>query len=228
MDDTVIHTGITNVLFAAQLTFLQNAKTRKPLTGVGALYKALARGTESEAANPVFYVSNSAWNMYDLLRDFIDLNDMPKGPLLLCDIGLNSDSKNHKIDTVKSLLKRYPELPAILVGDSGQHDAQIYLEVAEVFPERVKAIYIRDVDPSEDSEYDISVDAIIARSEDLGIPFLRVIDSAMIAQHALSIGLLADSRMSEIRSDVESDRERETLAEEVMKTDLFNAGKKEN
>jgi hypothetical protein len=67
MDDTVIHTGITNLLLAAQLTFLNNAKTRKPLTGVGALYQNLTSAGSS--TNPIIYLSNSAWNMYDLLRD---------------------------------------------------------------------------------------------------------------------------------------------------------------
>ncbi|MEY3894753.1 MAG: hypothetical protein RLZZ214_272, partial [Verrucomicrobiota bacterium] len=44
LDDTVIHTGVTSLLLAAKLTFLENAKTRKPLDGVAALYQSLQRG----------------------------------------------------------------------------------------------------------------------------------------------------------------------------------------
>lgn len=35
----------------------------------------------------------------------------------------------------------------ILIGDSGQNDPEIYLQVIRDFPGRVKMIYIRDVDP---------------------------------------------------------------------------------
>lgn len=215
MDDTVIHTGITNVLVAAQLTFLHNAKTRKPLAGVGGLYQSLVRGSDGERINPVFYVSNSAWNMWDLLRDFLDLNDLPAGPLLLRDIGFEADTSDHKIETIRGLMKRYAKLPAILVGDSGQHDAEIYARVATEYPTRVKAIYVRDVDPDEPSDYDANVDRIIERSRDLGVPFLRVAHSADIASHAASIGLLPASEIDDVEGDVQRDKRRETLAEEA-------------
>ena len=43
----------------------------------------------------------------------------------------------------------YPELPFILIGDSGQHDPEVYLEALEQAPNRIKAIYIRNVsDPA--------------------------------------------------------------------------------
>lgn len=215
MDDTVIHTGITNMLVAAQLTFLHNAKTRKPLTGVGGLYRSLAAGTQSRPVNPVFYVSNSAWNMYDLLRDFIDLNDLPDGPLLLRDIGLNADTDDHKITSIRHIMSRHDHLPAILVGDSGQHDAEIYARIAKEFPGRVQAIYIRDVDPEEKSDYDGQVDAIIADSSG-DVPFLRVADSSEIAHHATRIGLLPGSEVDDVERDVEVDRNRESLAESVV------------
>jgi phosphatidate phosphatase APP1 len=217
MDDTVIHTGITNILVSAQLTFLYNAKTRKPLLGVGELYRSLALGTQGEPHNPVFYVSNSAWNMFDLLRDFLDLNDLPAGPLLLRDIGFNANSSDHKIDSLRRLLSRFPELSAVLVGDSGQHDAAIYATAAREFPGRVRAIYIRDVDPETDSKYDVNVDGLIADSQKLGIPFLRVRDSSQIADHARTIGLVSEADISEIEAGVELDRQRDSVMEEATK-----------
>jgi phosphatidate phosphatase APP1 len=33
----------------------------------------------------------------------------------------------------------------ILVGDSGEHDADIYIEIAESHPDRILAIYLRSV-----------------------------------------------------------------------------------
>lgn len=214
MDDTVIHTGITNMLLAARLTFLHNAKTRKPLAGIGALYQSLVRGRHGdEPVNQVFYVSNSAWNLWDLLRDFIELNDLPAGPLLLRDIGIGSDTSDHKITAIRNLMRRYASLPVLLVGDSGQHDAEIYARIATEFPGRVMAIYVRDVDPDDHSEYDENVDRIIERSRDLGVPFLRVAHSAEIAEHAAAIGVLPATVVADVRSEVVRDRHRDTLGE---------------
>lgn len=205
VDDTVIHTGITDLLLAAQLTFLNNAKTRKPLAGAASLYREFSAGQAGLGANPVFYLSNSSWNMYDLLRDFLDLNDFPAGPLLLRDLGLGTDSSDHKIQTLQRLLARFDGLPVILIGDSGQHDAEIYAQVAVSHPERVAAIYIRDIDPDDDSNFDRKVDEIISQSRAQGIPFLRVRDSADVARHAAEIGLLPPGAVSEIANDVEND-----------------------
>ncbi len=96
IDDTIIHSSITNLLVAARLTFLHNARTRKPLEGVAALYRALHTQSLDPAArprNPVFYVSSSAWNLYDLLSDFIEVNGIPVGPILLRDLGLDDQDR---------------------------------------------------------------------------------------------------------------------------------------
>ena len=51
----------------------------------------------------------------------------------------------HKLREIKQLLDTYPHLPFILLGDSGQHDADIYAEVVRQRPGRIQVIYIRDV-----------------------------------------------------------------------------------
>ena len=81
IDDTILHSSILDWKTAAQLTFLHNARTRKPLQGVSKLYQALQAGVDGKARNPVFYVSSSPWNLYDLLDDFIELNAIPFGPV---------------------------------------------------------------------------------------------------------------------------------------------------
>ena len=211
VDDTVIHTGITDLLLAAQLTFLNNAKTRKPLAGAAALYREIARA--KDGSNPVLYVSNSGWNMYDLLRDFLDLNDFPKGPLLLRDLGFHSEEENtrsHKADTFRQLLERFPTLPVVMIGDSGQHDAELYAAAAREHPERVKAIYIRDVDPDSDSTHDTKVDRIISAHEG-SVPMLRGADSTVFAKHMAQIGLLSAEQILAVQASVERDLERDRL-----------------
>lgn len=209
IDDTVIHTHITDLLLAAQLTFLHNARTRKPLHGAAALYRTLVRGRANASVNPMFYLSNSGWNMYDLLHDFLDLNDFPAGPLLLRDLGLDAGTERHKAETLRALLKRFDPLPAVLVGDSGQHDAQIYAALAREHPGRIKAIYIRDVDPAGDSKHDSKVDAIIDESEALGVPFVRIAHSDEIAHHAAGLGLIPHAEIDAVERDVQADAARQ-------------------
>ncbi len=193
MDDTVLHTGITDLLTAARLTFLGNAKSRKPLPGVAGLYRALMAGGEGTATNPIFYVSNSGWNLYDLLDHFIEINDLPGGPLLLRDLGFNdrhASSREHKAETVRHLLERFTSLPVVLIGDSGQHDAEIYADIATSFPGRVLAIYVRDIDPRIDSPYDLDVDSVFDEFSGTQVPMVRGEDSRAFAEHMQTLGIL--------------------------------------
>lgn len=215
IDDTVLQTGITSVVTAAKLTFLHNARTRKPLDGAAVLYQWLQG---QPARNPVFYVSSSPRNLYDLLEDFMELNALPAGPMALRDIGLD-DTKvlktkghGHKLDKIRTLLQRCEGLPFILIGDSGQADAELYAEAAREFPGRILAIYIRDVDPDHDSAHDTKVDQHIAAVGD-SVPMLRVADSALIAEHLVEQGLLPRAAIDAVAAEVRRDEQRPTPTE---------------
>ncbi|MEO0731803.1 MAG: phosphatase domain-containing protein [Bacteroidota bacterium] len=152
IDDTILQTDVTSRLkLKAMLhTLLKNAGNRHAFAGVADFYQALATGADGKGFNPFFYVSNSPWNLYDLLLDFLHLNHLPRGPILLRDFGLPHEDatfhyRTHKADMVDKVLATYPDLPFILVGDSGERDADIYLEAARKHPGQIKAIYIRDV-----------------------------------------------------------------------------------
>lgn len=146
VDDTVLQTHVSQKLKMVWVTLSGSAFTRMTFEGTTELYRALAAGASGSGKNPVFYVSKSPWNLYDFLVDFLNHHDLPRGPLLLRDIGSPAPGPvDHKTAAVHSLLETYPRLPFILIGDSGERDAEIYLETAQRFPGRVKAIYIRDL-----------------------------------------------------------------------------------
>src|SRR5690606_32076573 len=136
-------------------TLFNNAHTRLPFAGVSEFYRALQSGRNGKRNNPFFYVSSSPWNLYDLLIDFLDLNNIPEGPLLLRDFGLDhnkagsSDHMGHKFKEIENILTTYPHLNFILIGDSGQDDPVIYKEVVKKYPNRILVIYIRDVQLSD-------------------------------------------------------------------------------
>ena len=148
MDDTVLQSEVTSFLRAARMVLLENALTRLPFPGVAAFYRALERGATGAEANPIFYVSSSPWNLYDVIDGFLEAQRIPAGPLLLRDWDLGRLSERHarhKGVVIREIFDTYPELPFLLVGDSGQEDPEIYAELVRERPGRVKAVYIRNV-----------------------------------------------------------------------------------
>lgn len=216
MDDTVLFTGVTSLLTAARLTFLDNARTRKPLPGVAGLYRSLSNNVGAPGPgrrNPIFYVSSSAWNLHDLLVDFLELNDIPEGPLLLQDLGFDENrffqaGHDHKKEKALRILEAYPDLPFILIGDSGQEDGRLYRDVVARRPGQVSAVYIRDVDPGERSERDALADERLEQIRQHDVPALRVEASDEIAAHATTLGLIDADQVPSIERDADRDRER--------------------
>jgi phosphatidate phosphatase APP1 len=186
IDDTIVHTDALHPLRMARTVFLGNALTRLPFEGVAEFYTALQRDSAGALANPIFYVSSSPWNMYDLLADFLVLHGIPRGPLLLRDWGLTptellpTDHHAHKQSAIRTILARYPHLPFILIGDDGQQDPEIYTAAAEAHPGRILAIYIRSVDTRAERAADIAT--LAARCAAAGVPLIAG-DTAAMAGH---------------------------------------------
>ncbi len=219
IDDTVLQSSIVEWKTAAQLAFLHNARTRKPLLGVARLYQALQAGVQADVRNPIFYVSNSPWNLYDLLDDFLELNAIPFGPLFLRKMGLHPEevmgggSGDHKLQRVRELIQRFPTLRWVLLGDSGQRDAETYSTIAQEFGDRIIAIYIRDVDTAPDSLRDQAVNGFIEKVAGTHVPMLLVADSIAIAEHARGLGLIDAAAIPAIATEVGRDAQRPTLGE---------------
>ena len=146
IDDTILKSDALSKRKAAQKILFGNAFTREAFEGVAEFYQAL-----HQEINPVFYVSSSPWNVYDVLLQFLELNDIPMGPLLLRDWGFSADEllpvhhAKHKLAMIRQILETYPDLPFLLLGDSGQEDPEIYSQIVSEFPKRIVGIYIRDV-----------------------------------------------------------------------------------
>ena len=210
IDDTVLVTGATSLLQTAWLTFLGNAYTRLPFAGVAAFYRALQSGPVTTLFNPIYYVSSSPWNLYDLLIDFFRIQGIPKGPILLRDLGLDPNllssgsHHTHKLAMIRKVLDVNPQLPFVLIGDSGQQDPEIYSQVVRENPDRIRAIYIRDVTPE---TRDASIRELIQTTNAHNVPMLLVGDTVAAAEHAAFLGLIDPDAIPEIRADRRADKE---------------------
>lgn len=196
IDDTVVQSDATHLLSMLRTVFLSNAHTRLPLPGMAELCRALFAGASGSAANPLFYVSSSPWNLYDLLSDFFHLHDIPIGPVLfLRDWGLDDIEQPsafhtaHKTAIIQQLLDFYTDLPFILVGDSGQHDPEIYHDVVCRYPGRIQAVYIRDV--LNRGEDDPRLRPLAEAMTAAGTAFVLAADALGMANHAAAQGWIA-------------------------------------
>jgi phosphatidate phosphatase APP1 len=95
IDDTVIQSDATALLRMARHLLLGNARTRMPFAGVAAFYRALQAARAAMRRIPLFYVSSSPWNLYDLLIEIFEHNGIPLGPLMLRDWGLTTRAAAH-------------------------------------------------------------------------------------------------------------------------------------
>lgn len=152
IDDTILHTGVTSFLKWRLLknSLFINAYKRIPLKGAPQFYQKLHLGKTGKNKNPIFYISNSPWNLYEYLKLFLDNNKFPKGPVLLRNFNslfqqATASEKPHKQKEIINILETYPQLKFILIGDSGEHDASIYTEIAAQFPDRILCIYLKSV-----------------------------------------------------------------------------------
>ena len=208
IDDTIIQTSATDILAMSRMVFLKNARSRLPFAGVSEFYKALQLGRNGKRNNPFFYVSSSPWNMYDLLKDYLDLNQIPAGPLLLRDFGLqdnkfiSSGHMGHKFKEIENIILTYPLLNFVLIGDSGQEDPVIYKEVVNKFPGRILAIYIRDVQLADREKIALDISTELKEFVEMVV----VDNTVEAAEHAAKIKLIFTDAIPEIIQDEKQDK----------------------
>jgi phosphatidate phosphatase APP1 len=194
IDDTVVRTEATQWLRMLRIVLLTSPHTRMPFQKVDELYHALQRGSDGQRQNPIFYLSSSPWNLFELLDEFFRVHGLPEGPLFLREWNasplrmLRMDHQSHKITRIRHLLRLYPRLPWVLIGDSGQEDPEIYRDAVREFPGRIRAVYIRSVTtPARDRQ----VREIAAEVRDLGSDLRLVREKTDAAAHAAEHGWIA-------------------------------------
>lgn len=218
LDDTVVKSDVLQIWKLLTNTFLKNSRTRLPFAGVAAFYQALQQGTAG-GFNPIYYVTSGPWNLFDVYWDFIETQKIPMGPLFMTDMGLTekrlikASRFEHKLGAIRELLATHPKLPFILIGDSGEKDAEIYGQVAVENPGRVLAIYIRDVSQK---RRDSEVQAIIKMVMSQGTDILLVEDTVAAANHAVEHGYILAEMLPDIRQERREDKPLPTPLEELV------------
>jgi phosphatidate phosphatase APP1 len=204
IDDTVIQADVARLLSMIADVAFGSAHTRAPFPGVAAFFRALHAGTGPEP-NPVFYVSNGPWNLYDVFEHFLELRGIPPGPVELRDWGppwtevRGVGRYEHKLESIRRIFRTLPDLPLLLIGDSGEDDPEIYRDLVREFPSRVPAVYIRDV--SRDPLRRREIAELAEEVSSAGSALVLAEDTLAAARHAAEHGWIEPAAVDAVSAE---------------------------
>lgn len=158
IDDTIKHTYVRDPAAMIRATF---AEPFRFVEGMGARYgQWLAQGEQVMGAGHLHFVSASPYQLFEPLRLGIvaagfpaatySLRELRMDVVDLAKIGLEQSSGaggagGMKAPIIGDMLARLPAWKVVLVGDSGEHDPEVYGRLAKRYPEQVVGVFIRDV-----------------------------------------------------------------------------------
>ncbi len=143
VDDTVRIAEVRHKPTLVERTFL---RPYEPVAGMAELYRRLAdRGAWFH------YVSGSPWQVAPLIEQFLTATRFPASVMHCRQISWdfwNSDpldTEEFKVATIRTLLDQFPNCPVLLIGDSGEHDPEVYSAITRSHADRLAGIWIRRV-----------------------------------------------------------------------------------
>ncbi|MCA9198796.1 MAG: DUF2183 domain-containing protein [Planctomycetales bacterium] len=145
IDDTIKLSDVADRRQLLRNTFLNDFRC---VSGMPLLYQEWA------AQGAAFhYVSSSPWQLFDSIHRLLSTSNFPEGSYHLRTIRLRDPSflrlfvarRSSKRRVIKSIFRLFPGRKFVLVGDSGEHDPEIYGSLGRLFPHQLHQILIRRV-----------------------------------------------------------------------------------
>ena len=167
IDDTLMQTGAFSIWRNLWTSVTGNVHTRLVFPDAVATMQAL-----SDLDASFFYVSSSPCNLHHYLQTIFSRSGLPDGPMFLRDLGVSRSQfitgthDAHKTDAIKAILSDNPQLDFVLVGDTGQHDAQIYASIVEQYQKRIRLVILRQ---SRGADLTADLQTDIRRIEESGV-----------------------------------------------------------
>lgn len=157
VDDTV---KVTEILQGAKVvvanTFFHPFRAAP---GMVERYRQLAENRDA-----VFhYVSGGPWQLYRFLDESFEQARLPRGTFHMKNVRKNlataaawedlkelaggGATQEQKLEAIRAIFEHFPDRTFLLVGDSGEHDPEIYRQILEDpdLGPRVEEVWIRDV-----------------------------------------------------------------------------------
>jgi hypothetical protein len=143
IDDTIKHSEVDRRRALLTNTFLNEFRA---VPGMSELYRSWA-----ERGAAFHYVSSSPWQLYECLLQLCCDAGFPPGTFHLRSLQLRDPSvvrlfvarSRSKWQSIKGLLRAFPQRRFVLVGDSGEKDPELYGAIARRHPGQIAGICIR-------------------------------------------------------------------------------------
>ncbi len=194
IDDTVMVSYSATRFRRLRELLIKNPRTRKQFEEVADWYQQLTLAHANQTTpNPFFYVSSSEWNLYDYLVEFFNYNKLPEGIFLLNQVKrwyqlFKTGKTKHagKLLRIARIMEAFPKQQFVLIGDNSQHDPDIYTTIAAKYPQKIFAIYIRNIKPANEA----ATKQVLATAVAAGIHTFLFTGSDEAREHSRTIGLI--------------------------------------
>ncbi|MEZ0375010.1 MAG: phosphatase domain-containing protein [Candidatus Sericytochromatia bacterium] len=150
IDDTIKVSNVTSKLKALRRLLFSNSYSSEPVPGIAVLYQLLEKRNDGQVDGDFTYISGSPLNLSDTIYRFMDNRSFPQGAIELKKWSFGGDDspfsqQNFKLLRLRQLLTTYPRMSFLCFGDSGERDPEIYRQIANEYPGRIKDIFINNV-----------------------------------------------------------------------------------
>ncbi len=196
IDDTFLISHSNNFFKKLYIMLSKNIHKRKIFDDVVKHYRKLSiAGQDADkASNSFFYVSSSEWNLYDFIHDFAEIHDLPKAVIKLKKIktGISDflftgrGTHDHKFEKIKDIIAFYPHLSYVLLGDDSQADPELYERICKIYPQSIRAVYIRQTSHHQKK----STKKILDNIYDMGTEICYFAHSNKAIEHSKKIGII--------------------------------------
>ncbi len=131
IDDTIKVSHVLSYKSWDPAVVLRVINSTTPFKGMASLYQTLKNQNYSQFS--MVYLSNAPSKKIGITfiekshKKLILNNGFPQGELLLKDIAFDKD---HKIKSIREMVKKYNPTVVIMIGDNGEQDAVVYSQAA--------------------------------------------------------------------------------------------------
>ncbi|GAB3164976.1 App1 family protein [Telluribacter humicola] len=202
IDDTFLISYSGHLLKKLYVMLTKNVESRMPFEDVVKHYRLLSfagREKSDTEGNTFFFVSSSEWNLYEFIVRFTHYNGLPKAVLKLKSVKdslgdflmTGRGSHDHKERKIRNIIKFYPHLKFILLGDDSQRDPHIYEVICKTFPMSIRAVYIRQTESSPKQVITQHMETISG----LGVDTCYFRHSSEAILHSVKVGIITQDQV---------------------------------
>jgi phosphatidate phosphatase APP1 len=153
LDDTLLISQVTDKSDLLGNTFLKNPLQRTAVAGAAQFLARSLAGNPRPDTAAMIYLSASPRQLNTPIETFLAHNGFPRGVLITKKVTNDTtsdpitDQVAYKTAKLENIFARLPHVNFVLLGDDGEKDPEIFHAIRTRYPERVRKVYIRRVNP---------------------------------------------------------------------------------